>query len=250
MRGHPGAGAHDEHAETRAAPGRRVADEHVEVFRDVVTAQRGAGIDEQGHLASTGHRAGGGERLPGPDLLVGGLQDGEGGPAPDRVVPGRDVDGAGGPHRDLRRRGVAGAEPAQEGRVLDGGGDRGSGEASAAPGEESQPGPGRLVAAGVEAHLVGTHAEAVGQHGAGTVEQTPAAAPGGVPRRGVGPRHVLGRDEGLQGLRQKWSGGRVEETVDPARGGRHRGVLLDRITVSRHASRLVPPFACGAPDLR
>lgn len=167
--------------------------------------------------------AGRGKRLAGAHFLVGGLEDGEGGLCPDRLLPEGQIHGAGRGDRDLGRCRVASAQPAQQRGVLDRRGDGRAGQASPAARQQCQSSAGRLVAAGMEGHLVGTHAEALGEDCAGLVQQRPAAAPGSVPRRGVGPRDLVGCEQGFEGLSQDRSRGGVEEPGGSRGPTPHRG---------------------------
>ena len=134
--------------------------------------------------------------------------------------------------------------------MLHGGGDRGSGEPSATACQCRQRRARRLVAARVERDLVRTHPETLGEDRARPVEQGTATTACGVAGRAVRPREVMCREEGLEGLGEERSGDPVEQPADPRRGSRVSGVLLDRISLSRHAMRLVPPFDYRAGVLR
>lgn len=111
-----------------------------------------------------------------------------------------------------------------------------------------------LIAAGVQGHLVGAHAQTIRENLASAVEQGPGATAVGVPSRRVGPGHLVRSEQGLQSLREDRPGGRVEEAGGARRTGGCRagvwGVLMGRIALSRHVSRLMPPFVGSALLLR
>ena len=172
-------------------------------------AHRGAGVHEEGYVAEgRGDLA---HRLERADLVVGGLEGGHGhagltaglhelveaDPAP-RDTPDR-------PRLPAPGRGV------EHGGVLDGGVDDRRSVAGPGLRETEQAAVDGVGAGGGEGDLVRAYPEALGDHGAGVVEQQPRRPGGAVEAAGIGVPLVQRGLEGLAGGGvQRLGGGRVE----------------------------------------